>query len=329
MAKLVSWDYLIEKAKAAGNVSSANALSKAKSDAVGVQNSKANSTVNNVIPVSSAITASQNAENEKNGWTKYSYDVSQWYMDLMRDYLRDAKSAQRDADMFNAEQAQIQRDWSEAMSGSAHQREVNDLRAAGLNPVISAYGSGASVGSGAAASSSNQLVGALGGIAASMAGSISSLANALETNASSVLNTSLSNLANYSAQATQRSMNEMQVELGRYQSNLNAEVQMYAAKLSSNTNLSMNAATNQMNKYIAEINNMNQQEIAAIAAQANVTSADIHAAASRYSAEIAYNAAIQTNRESTSASFEGFATSILKRAGNAIANLLANPQKAY
>lgn len=39
---------------------------------------------------------------------------------------------------FNASQAQINRDWNEAMSNTSHQREVRDLIAAGLNPVLSA-----------------------------------------------------------------------------------------------------------------------------------------------------------------------------------------------
>lgn len=39
---------------------------------------------------------------------------------------------------FNASQAEINRSWQEYMSGTSHQREVKDLIAAGLNPVLSA-----------------------------------------------------------------------------------------------------------------------------------------------------------------------------------------------
>lgn len=54
---------------------------------------------------------------------------------------------------YNSAEAQKQRDWQTQMSNTAHQREVTDLKAAGLNPVLSATGPGATTPSGGVASS--------------------------------------------------------------------------------------------------------------------------------------------------------------------------------
>lgn len=55
---------------------------------------------------------------------------------------------------FNLFQANKNRGWQEDMSGSAHQREVQDLMKAGLNPMLSIRHGGASTPSGNAAQAS-------------------------------------------------------------------------------------------------------------------------------------------------------------------------------
>ena len=100
---------------------------------------------------------------------------------------------------FNREEAKKNRDWQQYMSDTAHQREIKDLQAAGLNPVLSAMGgNGAPVTSGATASGYASQ-GAKGDTDTSASGALVSLLGSLIQSQTQLANTATSANASLAA----------------------------------------------------------------------------------------------------------------------------------
>lgn len=88
---------------------------------------------------------------------------------------------------YNAEEAQKQRDWETEMANSVYTRSVENMKAAGINPILAAgFGlSGASVGSGATASISGMSAPVAQTFADQSASSVSQSSSYGESNGSS------------------------------------------------------------------------------------------------------------------------------------------------
>jgi hypothetical protein len=217
---------------------------------VNLQRSSIVSKVNDGLSKISGITSANNA------WSaQQASELRDWQS-------REAEKVRK----YNADEAAKNRSWQEFMSSSAHQREIEDLKKAGLNPVLSAFGgNGASTTSGATASA-QMPSGAMGSTDMSGASSFVNLIGGMLNQMTELSKMNTSALTNLAVADKYTAMSK------------------YTAELGAQTQLTVSGISAAAQRYAAD-KHLSASQASAYAA---IVSSKVHAAAQRYGSDMAF-----------------------------------------